>query len=60
MSNYDQRYFPANRINFLKKWINLPNTKAIAFVRDKIIEGYGVLRPTADAYKIGPLYADSY
>jgi hypothetical protein len=53
-------YFPAERKVFLKKWINLPESRATAFVRNDKIEGYGVLRASDKGYRIGPLFADSY
>lgn len=59
LHDYDQQNFPAERINFLKAWINLPQSKTVAYVKNNVLEGYGVLRPTQDNYKIGPLYADS-
>lgn len=60
LSNYDRKKFPSIRKQFLHKWINLPGTRAVAFIQKNIIEGYGVLRLSADGYKIGPLFAERF
>jgi hypothetical protein len=48
------------RKEFVEKWINLPESKTIAFVENNLIKGYGVLRISAHGYRLGPLFANSY
>ncbi len=56
---YDSRYFPASRPEFLTCWTQQPNGKALAYVENGNIVGYGVIRPCYSGYKIGPLFAES-
>jgi ribosomal protein S18 acetylase RimI-like enzyme len=55
---YDQLFFPADRAVFLRCWIAQPGSTAIGFVEGDRLQGYGVLRPCRQGYKIGPLFAD--
>jgi hypothetical protein len=55
---YDRLFFPADRGVFLQCWITQPGSAAIGFVDDDRLQGYGVLRPCRDGYKVGPLFAD--
>jgi hypothetical protein len=57
---YDQRFFPSQRQEFLRCWINMPGSKAIAYVEGNEIAGYGVIRRCLVGYKIGPLFADRH
>jgi len=56
--NYDRQYFPTNRPQFLKKWINQPESTAVGFVQHDRLSGYGVLRKCRNGFKIGPLFAE--
>jgi GNAT superfamily N-acetyltransferase len=56
---YDQALFPDNRREFLKYWINRPQSAALGIVRDNKLAGYGVLRICRTGFKVGPLFADS-
>jgi hypothetical protein len=55
---YDRLFFPADRGTFLRCWIAQPGSAAIGFVENNRLQGYGVLRPCREGYKIGPLFAD--
>ena len=55
---YDQELFPVERSQFLRLWINQPNSTALGVVRDGHVVGYGVIRPSYTGLRIGPLYAD--
>ena len=55
---YDKLFFPDNRIQFLKHWIDQPRSKSIGILRNHKLLGYGVLRTCRSGYKIGPLFAD--
>lgn len=55
---YDATVFPAARATFLSRWIAQPGGAALAFMKQRQIAGYGVLRACREGYKIGPLFAD--
>lgn len=59
LNAFDQKYFQAPRPNFLRSWINQPNSFALAYVDKQQIHGYGVIRKCSIGYKIGPLFAES-
>ncbi|GLQ33571.1 GNAT family N-acetyltransferase [Litoribrevibacter albus] len=59
IETYDQPFFPAKRSNFLKGWINQPDSHALGIMNDGQLAGYGVIRECREGYKIGPLLADS-
>jgi hypothetical protein len=56
---YDRRCFPADRERFLRCWINMPESKAIAFMEGDAVAGYGVARKCRHGYKVGPLFANN-
>jgi GNAT superfamily N-acetyltransferase len=56
---YDKPFFPDNRTQFLKCWINQPEIRALGILQKRTLTGYGVLRMCRTGYKIGPLFADS-
>lgn len=56
---YDSNLFPAPRPQFLKCWINLPESTSIGYVRTNKLLGYGVIRKCLVGYKIGPLFANN-
>lgn len=56
---YDRRHFPAVRDAFLRCWINQPGGKALGYLQDDKLSGYGVIRPCLKGFKIGPLFADT-
>lgn len=56
---YDKPFFPDNRTQFLKCWINQPQSTALGILRNRTLAGYGVLRICRSGYKIGPLFADN-
>lgn len=58
---YDRPFFPDNRDEFLKAWIDPESrSKRMGFVAedDGRVIGYGVIRNCRSGYKIGPLLAD--
>ncbi len=59
LCDFDNRFFFERRESFLKPWISQPETIALGFVTDDILEGYGVIRPCRVGYKIGPLFAEN-
>lgn len=55
---FDRAYFPAPRPTFLQAWLGPPR-RALAFVTDGTVRGYGVIRACREGHKIGPLFAES-
>ncbi len=55
---YDRTCFPAPRPTFLRAWLALPDSRALAYRSGGILRGYGVIRRCGDGCKIGPLFAD--
>ncbi|MEU5208464.1 GNAT family N-acetyltransferase [Streptomyces sp. NPDC020742] len=56
---YDRRCFPADRRDFVARWLTAPGHTARAHLRDGEITGYGVIRPAHTGHRIGPLFADT-
>jgi hypothetical protein len=56
---YDKPFFPDNRMQFLRCWIDQPQSTALGILRNRKLTGYGVLRICRSGYKVGPLFADS-
>ncbi|MBR8836513.1 MAG: GNAT family N-acetyltransferase [Stigonema ocellatum SAG 48.90 = DSM 106950] len=54
---YDRQFFPAERQDFLRRWIKQPNSAALGVVREGHVVGYGVIRQSRTGYRIGPLNA---
>ncbi|MEY9861443.1 GNAT superfamily N-acetyltransferase [Catenulispora sp. GAS73] len=58
LTEYDARHFRASRPAFLQAWTSAPGHLAkVALDHDVAIVGFGVIRPTVDHARIGPLYA---
>jgi hypothetical protein len=53
---FDRAFFPADRSRFLRCWLR-PDRRALAFVENGSVEGYGVIRACRAGHKIGPLFA---
>lgn len=59
--DYDRRYFPASRAEFLKSWIRQKQGAALAaFSAESKISAYGVIRACDGGFRVGPLFADGY
>jgi ribosomal protein S18 acetylase RimI-like enzyme len=56
---YDKRFFPDDRMQFLKCWIDQPQSTALGILQNRTLAGYGVLRTCRSGCKIGPLFADN-
>ncbi|MFG1299667.1 GNAT family N-acetyltransferase [Xanthobacter sp. V3C-3] len=54
----DRAAFGFARPDFLARWLAPPGGRALAFVDDGAVRGYGVVRPCREGFKIGPLFAD--
>ena len=55
---YDRQCFPGRREDFLRAWLDAPGARGFGLVNDGKLAGFGVIRPCAMGYKIGPLFAD--
>ncbi|ATW28930.1 GNAT family N-acetyltransferase [Candidatus Formimonas warabiya] len=55
---YDRKMFGVPRPRFLQAWIGQPGSSSRAVLAQGKLAGYGVLRPCAQGYKIGPLFAE--
>lgn len=58
IATYDADVFEAERHDFLRAWIAQPGARRLGIVRDGQLAGWGLLRPCAVGFKIGPLMAD--
>ena len=56
---YDKRMFPVPRPIFLREWIKQPESSAVAYIKDKRLTGYGMVRKCKIGFKVGPLFANS-
>lgn len=56
--DYDAGNFPAPRPELLRRLITRPGTLALGVMQPKGLAAMGVLRPCAQGYHLGPLYAD--
>lgn len=57
--DYDDKFFPVPRHEFVKKWICGSARRTIASIVDEKINGYGSIRPCRRGFKIGPLFAET-
>jgi Acetyltransferase (GNAT) domain/Acetyltransferase (GNAT) family len=58
LARLDRTAFPADRPKFLRAWISLPgHVGLVATDRGGEPNGYGVIRPIRDGWKVGPLVA---
>jgi Acetyltransferase (GNAT) domain len=55
----DREVFPAARPAFLRQWLTLPASRALAAFDEGAVTGYGVIRACREGHKIGPLVADN-
>jgi hypothetical protein len=58
VAGYDKAVFEADRGRFLRVWIAQPEAIRLGVERDGMLKGWGMLRPTSDGNKVGPLFAD--
>jgi hypothetical protein len=57
--NYDIECFGFKRLEFLKNWLTIPNSKSFKYMENNSLKGYAVIRKVKLGYKIGPLFADN-
>lgn len=56
---FDRAHFPATRTNFLHAWLTASQHVLRIALESGTIKGYGVLRPSQEGFRVGPLFADS-
>lgn len=59
LCKYDKPFFPALRSDFLKCWVEQPQSAAFGILDNGKVAGYGVIRTCNSGFKIGPLFADT-
>jgi ribosomal protein S18 acetylase RimI-like enzyme len=59
VTDYDRKFFPAERSSFLRAWIQQPDGEALALLPNGVLSGMGVIRPCREGFKIGPLFAET-
>ncbi|MCB9045312.1 MAG: GNAT family N-acetyltransferase [Chitinophagales bacterium] len=57
--DYDTLCFGVPRLQFMDRWLNMPESKAFKYMDEGNIRGVAVLRKADTGYKIGPLFADN-
>jgi hypothetical protein len=57
LAEFDRQCFPADRADFVARWISLPGHTSFAHLTEGRVTGYGVIRPSHDGFRIGPLFA---
>lgn len=60
LHTFDRQFVPADRKVFLSYWIKQPESTALASIKNKKIQGYGMIRKCRRGYKIGPLFAQRF
>lgn len=58
LTTYDSTCFFAPRPAFLARWIDQPESRALGYITNGQLQGYGVIRQCRAGCKIGPLFAD--
>jgi ribosomal protein S18 acetylase RimI-like enzyme len=58
LTTYDSTCFFAPRPVFLARWIDQSESRALGYISNGQLQGYGVIRQCRAGYKIGPLFAD--
>jgi len=59
IASYDRPFFPEEREQFMKGWIEQAKSHALGNMENDKLSGYGVIRKCRTGYKIGPLYANN-
>jgi GNAT superfamily N-acetyltransferase len=59
LNEYDKRFFPVDRKQFLSCWVKQPESTTLVSLADNRIQGYGMIRKCRNGYKVGPLFADN-
>ncbi len=57
IEQFDREHFPADRLEFLRRWTALPHSYGCAYCEGEQVTGYGIIRQCEQGWKIGPLFA---
>ena len=60
MCEYDRGVFPGNRSAWFKQMLQLPQTFAFVSLKGGVVNGFGIVRPLMEGFRVGPLYADDF
>lgn len=55
---YDAACFGLERPQFLKPWLEMPESHAFKYIENGLLKGFALMRKAGIGYKIGPLFAD--
>jgi hypothetical protein len=58
LAAYDSKFFAVPRKRFLEGWLQMPESRAVAVMRERKLYGYGVIRRCRRGFKVGPLFAN--
>ncbi len=58
ISTFTEPFFPENRDEFIKCWIDQPESRTFGYLEDGKLKGFGMIRTCHEGYKIAPLFAD--
>ncbi len=56
---YDEQCYGFPRPQFMKPWLNMPESKAYKYIKDDLLKGFVMVRRLHSGYKVGPLFADN-
>ena len=59
LAKYDRLVFPSDRMQFLQNWLIPAGRFALGVISDNQLVGYGVIRPSYQGFRIGPLFANN-
>eukprot|EP00904_Undaria_pinnatifida_P010888 jgi/Undpi1/692/HiC_scaffold_10.g04156.m1 len=57
--DFDASHVPAPRTQFMRMWLANPGHTTLVATENGSVTGYGVLRPSDEGARIGPLFANS-
>ncbi len=57
---FDTQCFGFQRAEFLRHWLQLPESQPFTFIENQELKGYALLRKAGTGYKIGPLFAETF
>ena len=58
VSAFDRECFGCGREAFLRAWLDQPGGAALGKLDRGLLQGFGVLRPCREGFKVGPLFAN--
>ena len=59
VQQYDIPFYPADRQDFIQRWLNQKQGRALGLIKNQVLTAYGVIRACHGGYRIGGWYADN-